>query len=70
MSIHVESGAAIVGPKGARSNLHALADIPDAIPFWNVGGTPEMVDRIGAAKTAVVRVCLRSGQLFDTTGTV
>ncbi|HKF35997.1 MAG TPA: hypothetical protein VKB35_03775 [Ktedonobacteraceae bacterium] len=32
------------GPKGARSNPHALSDIPEPLPCWNVAGTLALVD--------------------------
>ena len=53
--IHVQSDGAPVGPKRARSSLHALSDLPDSITSWNVAGTLRWLDRIRAAVTAVVQ---------------
>jgi hypothetical protein len=67
ISIHVQSDGAPVGPKGVRSSLHALSDLPDSITSWNVAGTLRWLDRFRAAETAVVHVCHRMWTTVDTT---
>ncbi len=44
VSIHVEGGAAIVGPMEDVPVCILSRTAPESITFWNVEGTPGMLD--------------------------
>jgi hypothetical protein len=43
-SIQLKVVGLAAGPKGARSNPHALSDLPGPLLCWNVAGTLALVD--------------------------
>ncbi len=67
MSISRESGGATVGPRGARSNPHALWDMISSYNTPECGGNAGVPDGLRAAETAFVHLCLQLWATVDTT---